>query len=343
MALKDFFGTYPAAGRIENKTYVFPNSDVKYNTAGGVEKPIDIPVVQQTPPVKEPVFTGATTPPAFDNSKYINPETGKVWSDQEYADMIVNKARGNSANIGTYAGNAVTNPNASVSDLTNTGRNLNNAANDIATGATDPYGVASKSGIQYTPQELKAIEHAYAGVFDPALNDVFTRLDAKKKADDLAQKSTDDLALEKAKIETYKQQQIFSTNENIRQWRETTGKTAGTADNFSDTQKNKGAMNSGMTIDEFNQLDPDIKNFYINTPKKLDPNTNKNIPLYQVFEDAFAKVKAGTMAPEDLTQQITDSNTLPDAVKHYFIDKMPLAPEKKQGYLSKLWGAITGE
>jgi len=53
---------------------------------------------------------------------------------------------------------------------------MNNTRNDIATGTTDPYKVGNQSGIAYSPQELKAIENAYAGIYDPAINDVFSRL-----------------------------------------------------------------------------------------------------------------------------------------------------------------------
>lgn len=62
-------------------------------------------------------------------------------------------------------------------------RDINNTRNDIAVGETDPYKVASKSGIAYTPEQLRAIEDAYAGVYNPALNSAFSRLNAKQLAD----------------------------------------------------------------------------------------------------------------------------------------------------------------
>lgn len=62
-------------------------------------------------------------------------------------------------------------------------RKLNNTRNDIAVGETDPYKVASDSGIAYTPAELKAIENAYAGIYDPALDTALAKVNAKQTAD----------------------------------------------------------------------------------------------------------------------------------------------------------------
>lgn len=138
------------------------------------------------PPVKK-VFTGGgggninegPGPVALDYSKYTNPATGQPYSPQEYADMMAKRAGG--GGISNYAGDAITNPNQTVEQLTGSAYDLNNTRNDIATGNTDPYKVASQSGIQYTPAQLKAIESAYAGVYDPALKDVFAKIDAKEK------------------------------------------------------------------------------------------------------------------------------------------------------------------
>lgn len=69
-------------------------------------------------------------------------------------------------------------------------RQINNTRNDIAVGATDPYGVASQSGIAYTPQELSAIEKAYAGVYDPALDTALAKV-TDKQATDKAKAASD--------------------------------------------------------------------------------------------------------------------------------------------------------
>ena len=52
-----------------------------------------------------------------------------------------------------------------------------NTKSNIATSTTDPYGILSTSGIAYTPAELKAIESAYAGVYDPAINTALSKVD----------------------------------------------------------------------------------------------------------------------------------------------------------------------
>jgi hypothetical protein len=129
-------------------------------------------------------------------SKYINPATGKYFQTaEEYGNYVATKipASKPAGDIPAYAGDAMTNPNQSVTDLQGTARNLNNARNDIAVGATDPYKVGNQSGIAYSPQELKAIENAYAGIYDPALNDVFARLKEKKATDEAALKKQEDI------------------------------------------------------------------------------------------------------------------------------------------------------
>ena len=141
-----------------------------------------------------PIFTGAaptasTVQPAAasdSGSKYINPQTGEKMSPQEYALYLSDKIPKGSGDILNYAGDAMTNPNQSAKELKVKATNLNNARNDIATGTTDPYGVGNKSGIAYSPTELKAIESAYAGVYDPVLNDVFAKLKDKEDADKAA-------------------------------------------------------------------------------------------------------------------------------------------------------------
>lgn len=112
--------------------------------------------------------------------KYRNPVTGAIMSPQEYADYIAKRVSGGS--IPSYAGDAITGAGMGTeAELATRARELNNERNDIATGTTDPYSVASKSGIAYSPAELAAIEKAYAGIYDPALNDVFAKLDKKEK------------------------------------------------------------------------------------------------------------------------------------------------------------------
>lgn len=223
------------------KSYSLPNNAGSYSASGttqpqlvpsgplpGLGKaPISLaPTAPVAPVVKsptKPIFSGATTPtptptaPAFDNSEFINPATGKVWTDQEYADNIATKARGTS--VGGYAGGQITDPNQSTADLTAQGRTMNNAANDLATGTTDPYGVASESGIQYTPAQLTAIEKAYAGIYDPAINDVFAKLEERKKLDAEKQARLD----KEAENKTWYERQDYANKQDIAKYNATTG------------------------------------------------------------------------------------------------------------------------
>ncbi len=165
------------------------------------------PVVP-TPSVQSPVVQRSapqpTAPAPLDYSKYTDPVTGQVMSPQQYADFMAKRVT--SGSIPNYAGNTATQGPQTTAQLQSTATDLNNQRNDIATGTTDPYAVASKSGIAYSPTELSAIEKAYAGIYDPALKDVFSKLDKKAKEDasalDLknqlslqAQKHADDVSL----------------------------------------------------------------------------------------------------------------------------------------------------
>lgn len=62
-------------------------------------------------------------------------------------------------------------------------RRIGNTRNDIAAGETDPYKVASDSGIAYTAAELAAIEKAYAGIYDPALDSALSKVEEKRTSD----------------------------------------------------------------------------------------------------------------------------------------------------------------
>jgi hypothetical protein len=294
----------------------------------GGTNPTVTPPPAVTPPAYTPPPTPVATPPV--RSKYMNPETGKYFTPQEYANYVAMKipvSKGN-GDIPQYAGDAMTRPDESSSALTTRATNLNNTRNDIATGTTDPYKVGAKSGIAYSPTELAAIEKAYAGVYDPALNDVFARLKDRKATEDAKQKQAD---------------QIFQTNEAIRQWKATTGTgptyTGKTTTQFTKTQLNKGAVNAGMSIESFDTLDDDMKNFYINNPTETDPLTGKKFALKDTFTNLIKMVEEGTATIEDATADIMDSE-LPDTVKAYYIGLLPISDVEKKGFWAQIFGAI---
>lgn len=151
--------------------------------------------------------TKTTTPAVKTPNKYINPATGQFFTPDEYASNIAKKIpiSKNTGDVPKYAGDAVMNPDPSAEELGTTARNLNNARNDIASGETDPFKVGKDSGIAYSPAQLAAIEKAYAGIYDPALSEVFTKLEKKAK-DDAA------VLAHKNKLEEMAQQHLYDVD-----------------------------------------------------------------------------------------------------------------------------------
>lgn len=141
------------------------------------------PVVQpkiSTPSGGAPAPTKTTIPPAW-----INPETGGFYTPEEIANNIAKSAPGARAgDVPKFAGDTLTQGPQTTEKLMMDAATLNNARNDIRVGETDPYKVGSESGIAYTPAELAAVEKAYAGIYDPAINSALAKLEAKQKEDE---------------------------------------------------------------------------------------------------------------------------------------------------------------
>ena len=262
-------------------------------------------------------------------SKYRDPNTGNIMSPEEYAIYLGNKVPKGNGQIPNYAGDAMTNPNETSNQLITRATNLNNARNDIATGERDPYGVGNKSGIAYSPAELRAIEKAYAGVYDPALNDVFSRLRDKQA--------------EEAKIAA-REERVFATNEAIRQWKATTGTTksgsgSGSIDSlFNKTQLNTAARNAGVTVDAIRDMDSDLVNYFVSPPTGLDYDENK-VSMDKAFKSWFEEIEKGNVTRDEVLELIEASNLTP-VVKTFYIDQVPeVAQEEKEGILSRIWKA----
>ena len=286
--------------------------------------------------VAAPSGQGVSQVPGVNYDKYRDPKTGEIMTPEEYAIYLGNKIPKGNGEITNYAGDALTNPNETAEQLNARATTLNNSRNDIATGAADPYKVGNTSGIAYSPTELKAIESAYAGVYDPALQDVFARL-----------KTTQEAEKQKTDLAQAKEMEVFKTNESIRQWRATTGTNPGATgsggkekSNFTQTQLNNGAINAGLSMSTFDSLDDDIKNFYINPPMAVN-SEDKKVPIYENFAEDYASVLAGDLPAEQLSSEISSSSLSP-AVKQYFISQIPAEPEEKEGWIKRVWGAITG-
>ncbi len=179
-------------------TRTLPNGQGTYQSPVISQPSAPAPLPKVAPVVQPPAAPTAPAAPAgVDYSRYTDPATGKVLSPQEYANMLATRVTGGS--IPNYAGNSLTQGPQTTAQLTSTATDLNNQRNDIAVGAADPYGVASKSGIAYSPTDLMAIEKAYAGIYDPALKDVFAKLDKKQKEDASALDLKNQLSLQAQK------------------------------------------------------------------------------------------------------------------------------------------------
>lgn len=136
---------------------------------------------QQTP-ITQPIQP--TTPSSNIPSQYLK-EDGTPMTPQEYVERVKGemKSRVGQGDIATYAVGQFNDEGKTAEQLSNEARQLGNAKGDMASGETDPYKIASRSGIAYSPEELKAIENAAAGIYDPALTTAIGKLEAKQTAD----------------------------------------------------------------------------------------------------------------------------------------------------------------
>lgn len=281
----------------------------------GAEKSIAAPIQRPTQSVR---------------SKYINPETGGYFTPDEYANYVADRIP--KGDVPKTAYDAIMDPNRSTTDLQRDARNLNNARNDLAVGETSMFAgsdvTAGGEQIIYSPAEKEAIRKAAAGIYDPALNDVFARLKERKEEEDRLAR---------------REEQIFQTNENIRQWRATTGtkksEEVNAADLFTQTQLNNGARNAGMPISVFSTLDEDLINFFVQPPQSKNEITGATEKIDTVFKRDIADVKAGKQKTKDVAEAI-EGSSLPESVKHWYISQLPLTDVEKENYFSRVWGAV---
>jgi len=131
-----------------------------------------------------PAATAPAQAPSGIPSQYLRPD-GTQMTPEEYVESVKSqmKIRTGEGDIGTYAASQFLGGEKTAEQLANEARQFANAKGDLASGTTDPYGIASKSGIAYSPEELRAIENAAAGIYEPALTTAIGKLEAKQKAD----------------------------------------------------------------------------------------------------------------------------------------------------------------
>lgn len=140
-------------------------------------------------PKKDPIFNRNNTSPTIQNST--------ASADPKAMLESAKKVLGG-GDVPAYSAVQFQNTNPTVVQAETTATELNNARNDLATGAADPYKWASKSGIPFTASELSAIESAAAGVYDPAIDSALARLDDAQQKSKMAEQFKYDLALKQA-------------------------------------------------------------------------------------------------------------------------------------------------
>jgi len=190
-----------AGQKTTDKTYQTPSGEKRslFNIPAGPQsmvpttQPTSAPVTQPqknmgstATPTDRP--TTNTFKPVTDSSgipqQFINPKTGGLYTPEEYANNVASSLPGQRGDIPQNAGDQFTQRNQTSEQLQSTAAGLNNTRNDIAVGETDPYKVGAESGAQYSPQELAAIEKAYSGVYDPAINTALAKLEKQQKAEE---------------------------------------------------------------------------------------------------------------------------------------------------------------
>lgn len=294
---------FPATTPMMNIPRTLPNGGGTYTA------PVPAQAKAPVAPAQAPLTTGPNINPAYLNPDGSLKAPGEVVNS--FAQPQAPAGRAGIPDIPRYAGDQFTEGPQTKAQLETTAAGLNNARNDIATGTTDPYKAASQSGVAYSPQELKAIESAYAGVYDPAINSALAKLDTKMKQD------AADIAAKQKRAET-----IFNTDENIRQWKATTGSKGGGGGNFTTTQTHKGAVAAGVDLATFDGFTPDVKSYFVNMPQGIDSTTNKKAPLSTLIHNMLQEVASGQTSAQDVTDEI---NGLPISqdVKDYYLAQIP--------------------
>jgi len=142
---------------------------------------------QTSAPASAPASAAPTTEVAMGEEtvttpqQFMNPD-GSMKTPEQIATEVAETLKTSSAtgDVGRMAGAEFGGAGKTEEQLRAEAALVNNSRNDIASGETDPFGVAGESGVAYTPAELQAIESAYAGVYDPAIVTAQAKLEAKQ-------------------------------------------------------------------------------------------------------------------------------------------------------------------
>jgi len=145
-----------------------------------------------------PTATAPTTPASAVDPKWMNAD-GSFKTPDQIAEEVGGALRSSQevGDVGALTLEQFGSENKSAEELQADAQRIGNTRNDIAVGEIDPYKIASESGIAYSAAEMKAIENAYAGIYDPALDSALSKLESKQASDAAAAKAAAD-ALAKA-------------------------------------------------------------------------------------------------------------------------------------------------
>jgi hypothetical protein len=118
-----------------------------------------------------------------------------------------------------------------------------------------------------------------------------------------------------------------------------------TGGSFTESQLNAGASKAGMSTEEFATLPVDVKNYYINQPKRVDPETGKSTTFDEQFERLLDGISLGETDPDELVETINGWD-LPEDVIAHLIERVEnvrgTAGQDAPGFGSRMWSTIKG-
>jgi len=100
---------------------------------------------------------------------------------------------------------------------------------------------------------------------------------------------------------------------------------------FSDTQLNKGSLRAGINLETFQQLDPEVQNFFANTPEAK----------WKDIQGYFTQVQNGDISKEQVTKLIQGAELNP-AVEDFLLNKInSIKTPEKSNVVGNLWNSWT--
>jgi len=108
-----------------------------------------------------------------------------------------------------------------------------------------------------------------------------------------------------------------------------TATTPATPTTFTTTQAHNGAANAGLTQTVFDTLNPDVKNYFVNTsPTAIN-----------AIQAEFSAIQDGSKKVADV-KTLIDSSNLSQPVKDYWTSKLPAETTSGSNFLGDIWDGI---